>query len=159
MNIKIIVMVIITILFVLLQFFSINKNEGEITASTHISKVLPSSIEVETILTTSCYDCHSNKTNYPWYSNIQPLGWWIQHHVDEGKDEVNFSDFTSYKLKKQIHKLEEVVQMIEEDEMPLCTYSIIHHETKLNTLQKKLLINWAKQSINILKSSGTSIPE
>lgn len=158
MNIKIII-IIITLILVSLQFFTINKNEGEIITNSHISKVLPISNQVETILTSSCYNCHSNKTNYPWYSNFQPLGWWIQYHVDEGKGEVNFSVFTTYKLKKQIHKLEEVVEMIEEDEMPLCSYTIIHRESELNEEQKKLLINWAKQSINILKSTDQAISE
>lgn len=158
MNIKIII-IIITLILVSLQFFTINKNEGEIITNSHISKVLPISNQVETILTSSCYNCHSNKTNYPWYSNFQPLGWWIQHHVDEGKGEVNFSVFTTYKLKKQIHKLEEVVEMIEEDEMPLCSYTIIHRESELNEEQKKLLINWAQQSINILKSTDQAISE
>jgi hypothetical protein len=153
MKIKIIITTII-ILLVALQFFTINKNEGEILTSNHISNTLSVPEDIEKVLTTSCYDCHSNKTNYPWYSSLQPLGWWIQYHVNEGKEEVNFSEFTSYSLKKQIHKMEEVIEMMEENEMPLYSYTIIHHESKLTDEQKTRIINWAKQAITELKTSG-----
>jgi hypothetical protein len=98
---------------------------------------------VQEILKRSCTDCHSNHTNYPWYSNIQPVGWWLQYHIDEGKHELNFSEFATYTPKRQHHKMEETIEMIEQNEMPLNSYLWIHHDAKLNDADKKTLIDWA----------------
>jgi hypothetical protein len=100
---------------------------------------------VKTILNKACMDCHSNNTRYPWYNNIQPVAFWLANHVDEGKEELNFSEFKTYKLKRQDHKLEEVVEMIQEGEMPLSSYTITHGDAKLTESEKQLLINWANE--------------
>jgi hypothetical protein len=101
---------------------------------------------VQQILRTSCYDCHSNHTNYPWYTNIQPIGLWMQWHVNEGKEELNFSEFKTFTPKRQKHKFEEIEEVIEANEMPLWPYTLIHTETKLSAEQMTLLTNWAKQA-------------
>ncbi len=100
--------------------------------------------DVNGILKESCNDCHSKSTVYPWYSHIQPVAWWLGDHIDEGKKGLNFSEFGSYPLRKQYHKMEEVQEMIEEGEMPLKSYSFIHTKSKLNDQQKATLINWSK---------------
>ena len=106
-----------------------------------------------TILQTSCFDCHSNYTNYPWYTNIQPIGWWLNHHVDEGKEELNFSEFESYSLKRKLHKLEEIKEMVEEGEMPLSSYTLIHGDTKLSPEQKEILYTWVTETRLYLSDS------
>ncbi|MCU0442492.1 MAG: heme-binding domain-containing protein [Bacteroidia bacterium] len=137
-------------IFVLLQLVRPQMNNGEIKSSLHISNIVYVSDTIESVLQKSCYDCHSNQTNYPWYTQVQPIGFWLNHHVDEGKSELNFSMFGAYKKKKQLHKLDECIEMIEEDEMPLESYTFIHQKAKLTAAEKLLLVRWAKESKNHL---------
>jgi hypothetical protein len=96
-------------------------------------------------------DCHSNNTNYPWYASVQPLAWWIDHHIEEGKGELNFSEFASYKPKKARHKLDEVAEQVEIHEMPLNSYTFIHAEARLTAAERKLLSDWAKATRDSIK--------
>jgi hypothetical protein len=97
------------------------------------------------ILQTSCFDCHSNHSQYPWYANIQPVSWWLNKHIDEGKEELNFSEFGRYSIRRQYHKLSEISREIEEDEMPLTSYTLIHNHSKLSMPQKKVIFEWINQ--------------
>jgi hypothetical protein len=130
-------------MLVILQFIRPTKNEGTALTETDIAHTINVPADVQQILETSCYDCHSNHTNYPWYTNIQPIGLWMQHHVDEGKEELNFSEFKTYKLKRQKHKLEEIAEQVNEHEMPLSSYTLIHKNAALTPEQITLLSNWA----------------
>jgi hypothetical protein len=132
----------IFIILVVIQFIRPARNlSNDHTAAINAAYSVPDS--VMHILQRSCYDCHSNHTNYLWYFNVQPLGWWLQHHVNEGKEHLNYSEYASYPLKKQIHKLKETVEMIEDGEMPLGSYTLLHKEAKLSEADKVMLINWA----------------
>ncbi len=141
-------------IFGIMQFFQPGKNNQSMDMAADISTVVKVSPEVQGILKTSCYDCHSNYTNYPWYASIQPVGWWLKDHVDEGKEHLNFQDFASLKPREggrfkttaalQDHKLEEVAETVEEGEMPLESYTLIHGDAKLNAEQKKLITDWVK---------------
>jgi hypothetical protein len=135
-------------ILVILQFVRPTKNEGMALTENDILHFDSVPADVQKILETSCYDCHSNLTTYPWYTNIQPVGLWMQWHVNEGKEELNFSEFKTYKPKRQKHKFEEIGEVIQEDEMPLRSYTLIHTETKLSAEQKTILTNWAKQSFD-----------
>jgi hypothetical protein len=128
---------------VIMQFIPAEKNNSN-DVSKDISKAFPVPAEVQTILKTSCADCHSNNTVYPWYNHIQPVAFWMAHHVDEAKHEVNFNEFAGYKPRRQYRKFTEIIEQIEKDEMPLSSYTIIHRETILSPAQKTLMINWAK---------------
>ncbi|MCU0403403.1 MAG: heme-binding domain-containing protein [Chitinophagaceae bacterium] len=137
---------------VIIQFFQPGKNNQSLDMANDISKVVTVPEDVHNILKTSCYDCHSNNTQYPWYANIQPLGWWLKDHIDEGKGHLNFQDFALVepserfptKALRQDHKLEEVYETVEEGEMPLKSYTIIHGDAKLTDLQKKSILEWVK---------------
>ena len=94
------------------------------------------------ILRTSCYNCHSNNTEYPWYSRVQPVGWFLQNHINKGKAELNFSEFGSYSVRKQKSKLSSMANQIEKNEMPLTSYTFIHREARLSLDNKKMLINY-----------------
>ena len=107
-----------------------------------VSKSTPENTAI--LIKNSCYDCHSNTTNYPWYSNVAPISWWIKNHVEEGKEHLNFSIWTDYTEKKRAHKLEECVEVLEEQEMPLKTYTLIHYDAKLSSEDNTLLINYFK---------------
>ena len=115
---------------VLIQFIPTAKNSGEALGQNDIAHVVNMPADIQEILKESCNDCHSNHTDYPWYSKIQPVGFWLNHHVDEGKGELNFSEFATYKKKRQLHKLDEIVEMIEEHEMPLSSYTLIHSDAQ-----------------------------
>ena len=94
------------------------------------------------MLRTSCYNCHSNNTEYPWYSRVQPVGWFLQNHINKGKAELNFSEFGSYSVRKQKSKLSSMANQIEKNEMPLTSYTFIHREARLSLDNKKMLINY-----------------
>jgi cbb3-type cytochrome oxidase cytochrome c subunit len=138
---------------IVIQFFKSPKNESTEILATDITKVVETPESVQILLKAACYDCHSNNTNYPWYNNIQPVAWWLNRHVENGKRHLNFSDFGSYDVKKAKHKLSEIAEVIEEDEMPLFSYTLIHKEAVLDDIQKKQIVVWAKN--NAVTYTGT----
>lgn len=136
-------LVVLLVILVAIQFIRQDKNSGAVYGENDVTATITTSAEVKSILEKACFDCHSNNTVYPWYNNIQPVAFWLNNHVEEGKEELNFSEFKTYKLKRQDHKLEEIIEMIDENEMPLSSYTIIHKEAKLTDSEKQLLIDWA----------------
>ncbi len=99
--------------FIVLQFFRPEKNNAKIASLTAINTKFTVPATVDSILKTSCYDCHSNYTAYPWYSNIQPVASWLSNHVNEGKGELNFDEFAAYSPRRQYRKFEEISKEIE----------------------------------------------
>jgi len=96
--------------------------------------------DIAQTLKIACYDCHSHESTYPWYTSYAPISWWIKHHINEGREHLNFSEWSTYSTKKAHHKLEECVEMLEEDEMPMSSYTIMHKAAKLTPQQKADLI-------------------
>lgn len=137
---------------VIMQFIRPERNVSEIPSANDIRVQYPMPANVESILKRACYDCHSNNTSYPWYTNIQPIGWWMQHHVDEGKAELDFSEFATYSPKKADHKLEEVVEMVEEKEMPLESYTWIHKDAVLSTEEIEIVTQWANELRSVIQT-------
>lgn len=136
---------VLLIALVIAQFFGPEKNEGDLTSiSTLIAETNPPEV-VHNILKETCFDCHSNKTNYPWYSKITPVNYWMADHVNEGKKELNFSKWGEYSLKRKEHKFEEIYEQVEKKEMPLDSYTWIHSEANLTQEQIAIVVNWAKQ--------------
>ena len=133
-------------LVVVIQFFRIDKSNPPIDPAIDMINVVDTPPEVELILNTSCYDCHSNKVVYPWYSNVAPISWWVKKHINEGREEFNFSEYGTYSDRRKDHKLEEIVEMVEEGEMPLESYLIIHGDAKLDDVKKSQLKDWAKST-------------
>ena len=140
-------------LLVLAQLYRPTKNLSGDTSKS-ISQVFPVPDAVQAVLKTACYDCHSNKTVYPWYSNIQPVASWLAHHVDEGKHHLNFDDFSKMPPRVQNHKMEEVIEQIEKNEMPMSSYTLIHQDAALSSEQKTLVMNWAKGIMDSLKANN-----
>jgi hypothetical protein len=142
--VKKILLAILAVLIVI-QFFRPEKNtSSDVITANDISKVHAIPNNVHDLLVQKCYDCHSNNTAYPWYSNIQPVAWWLAHHVDEGKGELNFSEFATYEAKKANHKLEELGEVVEDESMPLKSYTLMHPETKITAEDKQLISAWLK---------------
>jgi hypothetical protein len=139
------ILVALLVILVIIQFIRPEKNlSAEVTTERDLSKVHPMPENVHQLLVKKCYDCHSNNTQYPWYSNIQPVGWWLANHVNEGKGELNFNEFATYEKKKADHKLEELLEVTEEGSMPLNSYVLLHPETELTADDKKLINDWVK---------------
>ena len=131
--------------FIVLQFFRIDKtNPLVVQADTlEASTVVPGDINL--IMERSCNDCHTNQTQYPWYANIQPSGWFLKNHIEDGRKHLNFSVWNTYTPSKKSKKLEEVCEQIESKEMPIPSYLWIHRSSVLSDSDGKALCGWAKQ--------------
>jgi hypothetical protein len=114
------------------------------TGKNEITVLHPASPEVRQILAASCYDCHSNTTHYPWYAEVQPVGWWLAKHVKDGRRHLNFSEFGTYTTKRQMKKLEEVCDEVKDHGMPLKSYTLVHDDARLTAPQAAALIQWAE---------------
>ncbi len=146
---------VLLVVLIIIQFFRPKKNidvSGNLMAN-DISKAYYVPKDVQIILETSCYDCHSNNTQYPWYSKVQPVAWWLQDHINEGKNEINFSEFATYRIGRKYKKLEAIIKEIKEDEMPLSSYTLIHRYAKLSSDQKERINNWATSIRDTIKAT------
>ncbi|GGD83725.1 hypothetical protein GCM10011514_54730 [Emticicia aquatilis] len=142
------------VVLILIQFIHPEKNLSD-DNTFDISTKYNVPTEVANVLQVACRDCHSNKTAYPWYNNIQPVAFFLAHHVDDGKRHLNFSTFTKLPIAVQNHKLEEVMETVEEKEMPLESYTALglHKEANLTAAQRQLIIDWAKAQMDTLKAN------
>lgn len=131
------------IVFVIIQFIQPVHNKSDKVQPTDIQKLYAVPGSVSAVLHTSCYDCHTNNTHYPWYSTIQPGAWLMASHIKEGKAMLNFSQFGELSIRKQRSKLMGVINQIKDEEMPINSYTIIHQNAKLSASQQSLVINWA----------------
>ena len=136
---------------ILIQFIRPQRNNGNAFGRNDISHDVHIPATVMKILKKSCFDCHSNQTRYPWYAEINPVGWWLNHHVNEAKDELNFSEFVTYDSTKKQKKLDEIAGEVQEHKMPLKSYTFLHQETKLNNEQVSTLVSWTKAAAKQLK--------
>lgn len=129
--------------FVAIQFIQPARNKSNTILPTDIEKIVTVPVNVSGILKTSCYDCHSNNTRYPWYSFIQPGAWLMASHIKNGKAMLNFSQFGELSNRKQQSKLQGIINQVKDGEMPITSYKIIHRNAVLTPEQKTILINWA----------------
>jgi hypothetical protein len=140
------------VVVVVIQFFHPQKNISTIPSEKHISKMFAVPEDVKGILNKSCADCHSNNTRYPWYVHVQPVDWWMNGHVHDGKEELNFDEFASYSLRRQFRKFEEISDQVNEEEMPLASYTLIHHDAVLSRDQKEVILRWSENMQNEMKA-------
>jgi hypothetical protein len=138
------ILIALLIIFIVIQFIRPAKNISQGISAHDISTKYPVPDSVEAILKVACNDCHSNNTRYPWYAEIQPVGWWLSSHIKDGKRGLNFSEFASYRIKKQFHRLDDINEMVKKNEMPLSSYTLIHTDAKLTGNQKLILANWTE---------------
>ena len=133
---------VLLVAFIILQFFRIDKTNPPVDKNSDFLTLKKTPENVATLVKSACYDCHSNETVYPWYAKVQPFGWFLKDHIDEGRRELNFSTFASYEPRRQAKKLDEAAEQIENGGMPLESYTLIHKEAKLTAEQKKLLTDY-----------------
>ena len=142
MKISKIILLILLIVFVGIQFVPTKRNLSEIVPNTDFMIVNNVPNSIKNTLQTSCYDCHSNNTYYPWYNKVQPVAWILESHIEEGKAELNFSDWNTYSNRRKKSKLKSIVSQIEDDKMPLISYTLIHKDAVLTQKQKTEIIDW-----------------
>ena len=146
------ILLIIIVILIGIQFIRPAKNQSTDVLTSDISHTYPVPQNVSAILKKACNDCHTNNTVYPWYAEVQPVAWWLNHHIQEGKNELNFNEFTAYAVPRQYHKMEEVIEQVKEGEMPLWSYTLIHTDAKLTDEEKQTLINWAEGIRSTMKA-------
>jgi hypothetical protein len=148
------ILLVLFITFVAIQFIQPARNESGRVLETDISKMVLIPDSVGFILKHTCYDCHSNYTVYPWYMNIQPMGWMMAKHIKEGKAALNFSEFGSYSSRRQISKLTGIENSIKNDIMPLASYTWMHKNARLNKDEKTMIANWVQQAKDSLSAKN-----
>ncbi len=148
-------LVVLFVALVLVQIYHPAKNNNPLVTNDDITKLYSTPDTISNILHKACYDCHSNNTTYPWYNNIQPIGFWLNDHIEEGKHHVNFSEFGKYTAQRQARKLKKCAGEVEEGEMPMDSYLWIHKNAGLTAREKEIFLLWAKDlSQKISTTSG-----
>lgn len=143
------ILVGLLLLVAVMQLLQPTRNISEGPFENDISKAYAIPADVQLVLTQKCYDCHSNNTHYPWYIHIQPIGWWMASHIKEAKDELNFNEFKTYNQKRAAHKLEELVEVVEDGTMPIQSYVWLHSEAKVTPAETQAIKNWV-QSLGVV---------
>lgn len=135
---------ILVFVILIIQFFPIDKENPKPTPEMDFLAIKDTPANTAKIIRTSCYDCHSNESRYPWYSNVQPVGWFLKNHIDEARKHLNFSTFATYEPKRQAHKLAEARELVEKGEMPLNSYVLGHPEAQLSDAERNEILNYFK---------------
>jgi mono/diheme cytochrome c family protein len=133
---------IFVLILIALQFIKKERSYLEVNPQTDFLLVLKAPKEVARIFKANCYDCHSRQVEYPWYASVAPISFVIEHHVEEGMEHLDFSDWTKYAPKKAAHKLEEIIEEVEKGKMPLKSYALLHGE--LSDEDKKIILHWVQ---------------
>ena len=151
-GIKLAALLIIAIL-IILQFFQPEKNQGSISQESDLIVVASVPDSLSKILIASCYDCHSNRTEYPWYNRISPVSWYLYKHVREGKEGLNLSEFGNLSKAEKIGALSDLYDAIEAGSMPLQSYMLIHRDARMSQEEIDALLDWADQmSLSLMKN-------
>ena len=127
---------------IIIQFIRPEKNISESVGPYDISAKYLVPDDVQNILKISCYDCHSNNTRYPWYWQIQPVTWFMNGHIKDAKKGLNFSTFTSYKIRRQYKLFDNIDKEVKSGDMPLTSYTLIHRDAILNDTEKVAIAKW-----------------
>ena len=147
------ILLVLLLVFIAMQFIRPARNIGQVGQADIANRLMvPGS--VEGILKTSCYDCHSNNTRYPWYANIQPMGWMLANHIKDGKDDLNFNEFGTYTKRRQLSKLKAIGSSVKEGTMPLPSYTLLHQDAILSKEEKTLVTDWATKTRDSLEAKN-----
>jgi hypothetical protein len=145
------ILLVMVVLLIIIQFFRPERNNIKVIPANEITAAVAVPDDVLEILQNSCYDCHSNNTRYPWYVNIQPAGWFMSGHIKEGKRGLNFSEFATYSPRRQYRRLNDIIENVNDGEMPLPSYLLIHTDAILSPGQKENIVAWANAAIESMK--------
>lgn len=135
---------ILGLIFIIIQFFRIDKTNPPIDPKLDFVSNLNPPSEVKKKIVDACYDCHSHDTEYPWYTNVAPVSWWVKGHITGGRQHLNFSKWKEYSKEKQDHKIEECIEMLEMKWMPLASFTWLHSEAKMSDAEREEMIAYFK---------------
>ena len=136
----------------MIQFFHPERNSGNNTSNVDFLAVTSAPDSLAAIFKYSCYDCHSNRTNYPWYSYISPVSWFLNKHIEEGKEELNLSQFGNLDKNQKIGVLSDICEELESGSMPLKSYLIIHRKALVNVADAGAICDWTElAALNIMR--------
>ncbi len=147
-----IVGIVLLVALIAIQFIPMDKTNPESDPSQDIFQKFDADEALMTKIKDACYDCHSNHTEYPWYTRVQPVGWWIKGHINGGRKHLNFSEFVAYSDKKAKHKLEECIEYTEKKWMPLSSFTWTHSEAKLTELERSTMVTWFEEQFESYNS-------
>jgi hypothetical protein len=137
---------------VIMQFFRPERNTGELRQANDILVALRVPDSLSVILENSCFDCHSNHTRYPWYSQIAPVSWYLARHIRHGRDQLNLSEFGQLEKSRKIGALSDICEMVEAGSMPLKSYLIIHRDARISEKEAEAICDWLESaSLEILR--------
>lgn len=136
---------ILLVALVLIQFIPVDYNQSDTVPQTDFMLVHKVPEAIQKKIQVSCYDCHSNNTQYPWYNRVQPVAWFLEDHIKEGKAELNFNEWDSLSSRRKTSKLRSIIKQIESGEMPLDSYTLIHRDAKFSKEETEEIINWVTQ--------------
>jgi len=134
----------VALLFVGVQFKRPARTNPPVDEAQTIFAQTQMTAEVSGIFDRSCRDCHSNKTVWPWYTNISPVSWFLANHVEEGRHQLNLSEWGHYNKDRQAKKLQEICDEVTDGAMPLSTYTPLHPGSKLSAEDVKVLCAWTE---------------
>lgn len=137
------VVIILFAAFVIIQFVRPARTNPPVDPAKTIEANLQVSPQVAAIFDRSCNDCHSNKTVWPWYTNVAPVSWFLVSHVNEGRGLMNLSEWGGYDKDKQSHRLRDMCEQVQDGNMPLSTYTPLHPKAKLSAEDVKTICDWA----------------
>lgn len=136
------VLLFLLVVFIIIQLIRPARNMAQGPFPNDISVRYPMPENVHAILQKACYDCHSNNTTYPWYDQVQPVMWWVDNHIKDGKRHLNFNEFLTYRTARQYHKIEECMEAVEEGWMPLSSYTLMHRDADITGEERKIVYDW-----------------
>lgn len=134
--------VLVVAIVLVIQVIPVERNVSTVQPGQSFEKTEKVPANVAAILKVSCYDCHSNNTRYPWYSELQPGAWFMAQHIKKGRDELNFDEFNNYSKRRKKAKIKSVISQIEKEEMPLRSYRMMHGNARLSADEKKELLDF-----------------
>ena len=143
------------IVLVVMQLFQPDRNVSNENLRTDIANHYKIPDTVENVLSTICYDCHSNNTDYPWFINVQPVGWYMQSKIERGKKHLNFSEFGSLTKEQAIKKLTLIDDVMKTNRMPLRAYKWYNHNADLNDQQRKAISHWAQDLRDVIMQDSS----
>ena len=136
------ILVALLLVFIVMQFFRIDKTNPPVTEEKDFMSINNGDIAMNGIIKNSCYDCHSNTTTYPWYTNIAPVSWWLKGHVDHGRGNLNFSEWGDLDKDKRKHKLEECSYLVRKSRMPISSYLLMHSGARMSDEEREKLASY-----------------
>jgi len=135
---------VVVIAIIILQVIPNDLPENSESYSSDLIEIENPPEEVKIILKKACYDCHSNHTVYPWYSYLAPVSWLVAKDVEEGREELNLSEWGDQNKRRKIKILNEMAEEIEEGKMPLKVYTVTHRDAILTDEEIEAITSWTE---------------